>query len=301
MSIPLNLVTGFLGSGKTSFLKHYLDTFSGERKIAVIQNEFSATSVDSAIIRRNKGAYRIMEVNNGSVFCVCLLGGFIDSLSAFIDDNLPDEIIMEASGLSDPVSIGQIFQAGKLRDKVYMGYSWTIVDAKNFEKLSAIRSRLEHQIRVADTVVINKCDLVEIDVDSAIVTEVKRINPFAKIDTSSFGRIRFEAGKSAFKIFPAVEDENSYRPDIRSVVIKSTRSITLEKLKAFIASEKENFIRCKGFVNTENSQKVLVQGTFDDYTFEHVDWFPEATEIIAIGNLGDINYTRNFENYCNND
>ncbi|MGM0376829.1 MAG: CobW family GTP-binding protein [Bacteroidota bacterium] len=300
MSIPLHLVTGFLGSGKTSFLKHYLDTFSGERKIAVIQNEFSATGVDGAIIRRNTGVYRIMEVNNGSVFCVCLLGGFIDSLSAFIDDNRPDEIIMEASGLSDPVSIGQIFQAEKLRDKVYMGYSWTILDAKNFEKLSPIRSRLKHQIRVADTVVINKCDLVETDVDSAIVAEVKRINPFAKIENSSFGQIRFEEGKSASKFFPALENGDSYRPDIHSVVIKSTRTISLEKLKAFIASEKENFIRCKGFVNTGKSQKVLVQGTFDDYSFEDVEWFQRATEIIAIGNFGETHSNaRKFENYCN--
>ena len=299
MSIPLHLVTGFLGSGKTSFLEHYLDTFSEARKIGVIQNEFSSAGVDSVITRRNKGVYRMMEVNNGSVFCVCLLGGFIDSLAAFIDDNAPDEIIMEASGLSDPVSIGQIFQTDKLRDKVYMGHSWSIVDAKNFEKLSAIRSRLEHQIRVADTVVINKCDLAENVGISVIIAEVKRINPFAKIENSSFARIPFEQGKSALKFFPTHENKDSYRPDIQSVVIKSSRTISLEKLKAFMASEKQSFIRCKGFVNTEKSQKVLVQGSFDNYTFEDVEWFPGVTEIIAIGYFPEAyNYTSKFENYC---
>ncbi|HYW94584.1 MAG TPA: CobW family GTP-binding protein [Bacteroidales bacterium] len=301
MSIPLHLVTGFLGSGKTSFLKHYLDAFSGVRKIGVIQNEFSSAGIDGAIIRQNKGVYQMMEVNNGSVFCVCLLGGFIDSLSTFVDDNQPDEIIMEASGLSDPVSIGQIFQAEKLRDKVYLGYSWTILDAKNFEKISPILSILEHQIRMADTVVINKCDLAEIDDDSGIVATVKKTNPFARIINSSFGRIRFEEGRNVFKIFPVPKDRNSYRPDIRSVVIKSSRTIPLEKLREFIDSEKENFIRCKGFVNIGKSQKVLVQSTFEDYSFEQVDYFPGVTEIIAIGNFGEVDYTRKFENYCNND
>ena len=115
MSIPLRLITGFLGSGKSTFLMNYLDAFSSSRKIAVIQNEFSSASIDGQLIRQNNGVYKMLEINNGSVFCVCLLGSFIDSLAAFIEDNNPDEIIMEASGMSDPISIGQIFQSIKLK------------------------------------------------------------------------------------------------------------------------------------------------------------------------------------------
>ena len=123
MSIPLNLINGFLGSGKTTFLLHYLDTFAKGRKIGVIQNEFSPAGIDGELITQQGKAYQLLEVNNGSVFCVCLLGGFINSLSSFIDDYAPDEIIMEASGMSDPVSIGQIFQSPILKNKVFLGYS----------------------------------------------------------------------------------------------------------------------------------------------------------------------------------
>ena len=71
-AIPLHLINGFMGSGKTTFLMHYLDTFSEERKIGVIQNEFSPTNVDGEIIRQHNKTYQILEINNGSVFWVCL-------------------------------------------------------------------------------------------------------------------------------------------------------------------------------------------------------------------------------------
>ena len=120
MSIPLNLINGFLGSGKTTFLLHYLDTFAGGRKIGVIQNEFSPAGIDGELITRQGKAYRLLEVNNGSVFCVCLLGGFINSLSSFIDDYAPDEIIMEASGMSDPSLSDRYFNHQNLKTRYFL-------------------------------------------------------------------------------------------------------------------------------------------------------------------------------------
>jgi G3E family GTPase len=298
MSIPLHLINGFLGSGKTTFLLHYLDTFASARKIGVIQNEFSSAGIDGELITRQGKAYSLLEVNNGSVFCVCLLGGFIDSLSSFIDDWAPDEIIMEASGMSDPVSIGQIFQSPKLKNKVFLGYSWTIVDARNFHKLTAIRSRLEHQIRIADTVVVNKSDLVEEDIE-LVINDVKKINPFALVQRSSHANINFVEQKNGFKFFPAEESTESCRPDLQSVVIKTNSIITLVKLKQFIESVKTDFVRCKGFVNTDKDKKIVIQGIFDDYSFKEVEWFAGSTELIGIGKFSDNqNFTETFEKYC---
>lgn len=298
MSIPLRLITGFLGSGKTTFLINYLDTFSDGRKIGVIQNEFSSSSIDGMIVRRNKGVYKILEINNGSVFCVCLLGSFIESLAAFIKDNNPDEIIMEASGMSDPTSIGQIIQSLKLRDQVYLDYTWTIVDANNFFKVKAIRSRLEHQIRVANTVVVNKTDLAGSEIDF-VVESVKKINPFATVEKSSFAHISFDRKKNTFNFFPVEKSVEICRPDLQSVIIKSSRIIRPEKLRSFVNSVKDDFIRVKGYVNIDKDKKVSVQGIFDDYSYLEVDWFPEITELIAIGSFNDSeNYTKKFETYC---
>ncbi len=298
-AIPLHLVNGFLGSGKTSFLTHYLDTFSKERKIAVIQNEFSSAGIDGRIIGNHKGAYRLLEINNGSVFCVCLLGSFIDSLAIFIDENLPDEIIMEASGMSDPVSVGQIFNSPKLKGKVFLGYAWTIVDARNFNRMSVIRSRLEHQIRIADTVIINKSDIAAEEVET-VQLAVKKINPFATVISSSFAKIDFVGLKNSMKFFPLAAQKDSHRPNLQSVVIKSNRSIGKQNLEMFIAGVKGDFIRFKGFVNTGKNQKIMVQGSFEDYTFEEVEWFAGGTELVGIGSFSETkNFTEIFETFCN--
>lgn len=95
--IPFYLVTGFLGSGKTTLLKRYLDKYSDEKKIAVIQNEFAEINVDSRELRKTGKSFELLEMNNGSVFCVCLLGDFVSSLSDFILQHHPDMIVLEAS------------------------------------------------------------------------------------------------------------------------------------------------------------------------------------------------------------
>jgi G3E family GTPase len=297
-SVPLHLVTGFLGSGKTTFLMHYLDTFGSFRKIGVVQNEFSASGHDGVILRQHKGLYRMIEINNGSVFCVCLLGSFIRSLAAFIDDNSPDEIIMEVSGMSDPVSIGQLFQSDSLRNKVYLGHIWTLVDAMNFHRVTAIRTRLEHQIRIADTVVVNKSDSACGYIET-VIEAVKRINPYASIQLTSFARTGFDMKKSPLRLFYSGRGRTSNRPDLQSVVIKSNRTISPENLMQFIEEVKHNFIRCKGYVNTGNQQKMVVQGVFGDYSFIPATWFHGITELVGIGHFREkTNFTEIFTGYC---
>jgi G3E family GTPase len=69
--IPFFLVTGFLGSGKTTFLKSALEKLP-KKKVAIIQNEFAPASIDGTELKRQDGNYKTLEINNGSVFCVCL-------------------------------------------------------------------------------------------------------------------------------------------------------------------------------------------------------------------------------------
>ena len=111
MPIPFYLINGFLGSGKTTLLKRILNEYADDKKIGVIQNEFAAINVDSAELQREQKTFAILEVNRGSVFCVCLLSDFITSLRHFIDDHHPEALFLEASGLSDPISIIELLSA----------------------------------------------------------------------------------------------------------------------------------------------------------------------------------------------
>jgi G3E family GTPase len=297
-SIPLQLVTGFLGSGKTTFLKNYMEEFSGGRKIGIIQNEFSEVNVDSLELRHENADFQILEVNNGSVFCVCLLGSFIGSLAAFIDQYQPDELILEASGMSDPLSIGQILQSPLLKNKVYLDHVWCLVDALNFEKISSLQTRVNHQIRIADTIIVNKTDLAE-NKNDAVIHRIKYLNPFATVITTTFACIDFTERKSVMKFFPSGEKAENSRPDLQSVVIKSNRKISPEKLDEFLKVVHSGCIRSKGYINLSSGMKVFLQGSFDRFTLQEVETFAAPTEFIVIGNFsGEQNHQKLFENFC---
>lgn len=297
MSVPLHIVTGFLGSGKTSFLKHYLNQFGSEKKLAIIQNEFSPVNIDGRELHHS-GDYKILEINNGSVFCVCLLGAFIGSLIKFVDEVKPDEIIMEASGMSDPLGIGQVFQSEQLRGKVYLGHVWTVIDASNYFRAEPLRNRINHQLRVADTILVNKTDLAG-DASVKVIDDVKKMNPFAHVIESSYSKVDLTVMKKSFGIFPGEEHAEDYRPAIESFVIKSNREISLNQLKKFVYKLSPKLIRSKGFVKIKDSKPVFVQGVYDDFTFSETLDYSGSTELVMIGHLtSNENLQIRFDEFC---
>ena len=173
--IPFHIISGFLGSGKTTFLKRIIEQYAAQKKIGIIQNEFAPSNIDGTELKKSGEDFKLLEINNGSVFCVCLLGDFIRSLEKFIDEYKPDVVIIEASGLSDTTSITEIVAAGTLAEKIYLASNWCIVDAHNFAKVGTMEQRVSQQLRMADVCVINKVDLVKEGLES-IESKIKKVN-----------------------------------------------------------------------------------------------------------------------------
>ena len=141
--IPFFLITGFLGSGKTTLLKNIVNQFADDKKLAIIQNEFAAANIDKKELRETNKSFKLLEINRGSAFCVCLLSSFTKSLRDFIDAHQPDAIFLEATGLSDPIAIAEILNDAKF-DDVYLSYVWCIADAMNFHKTGSMITRVQH-------------------------------------------------------------------------------------------------------------------------------------------------------------
>ena len=278
---PFHIISGFLGSGKTTFLKRIIEQYSAEKKIGIIQNEFAPANIDGAVLKQSNKDFNLLEINNGSVFCVCLLGDFIKSLEKFVDEYQPDDIIIEASGLSDTTAISEIISASSLADKIYLASNWCIVDAPNFAKVGFMKQRVSHQLRMADIVVINKTDLIEIGIDS-LRDEVKKINPFAKIRETTFCNIDFELGNSPINKFYFSEVEAMVEPKVNSMVIKSTQKISRKSLEQFLNEWAPKSYRIKGFVNLTDGKIAAVQCTFDGVEIIEMENNFRPTEIIAI-------------------
>jgi len=305
-SIPFYLVTGFLGSGKTTLLKRLLDLYADQKRIAVIQNEFAAGNVDGTELKQTGKSFEILEINRGSVFCVCLLSDFRKSLTELMDSYKPDLIILEATGLADPIAIGQLLQAQELRNRLYLEHVWCIADATSFIQMEANVTRMAHQVRVADTVILNKTDLAEPETIDAVAARITNINPHADIVNTSYCEHplpkelknikRSKIAKGNLKEVLELRSED--RPDISSAVVRTTRGISRENLTRFIATFESQTFRLKGFVNLTDKSMVSIQSCFGVTKVKSVSPFASPTELIAMGSgLNPDNFKSCFNRY----
>jgi G3E family GTPase len=310
--VPFILVTGFLGSGKTSLLLDLVRKYSGLFRIAIVQNEFAPGHVDGFTLKQSDKPFDLLEINNGSVFCACLLGDFISRLAPFIDQNQPDVILLEATGLADPVSLGQVLQAPGLSDKIYLAGSWCLVDALNFHRIVNSLSRARQQVRIADIVWINKTDLVT--GTSEIRAKILEINPFAKIIETTFGSTdqlappilrsstteHCHSDEMGFLSFPPKWEQDPVtllqsqttgigqpapdnRPSITSCVVRSTRFFDEDLIRDFIFSQSLYLHRIKGYIRIDESNTMAIQTVFTDISIKVITGYDGPCELIAIG------------------
>jgi G3E family GTPase len=288
-AVPFYLVTGFLGSGKTTFVQNFIDQFSTTHRMGIIQNEFSPENVDGALLEQSAASFEMLEVNNGSVFCVCQLSSFVQSLADFIRETHPEIILMETSGLSDPISIGEILMSPELKEKIFLAHIWSIVDAYHFEKLAKNLPRLQHQIMVADKVLINKTDKLD-RTDDSIELWIKGLNPFASIESTSYCKTELQDPSHFFLAPVAVRREQQFsaieksgRPKMGSFVIKTTREISRAGLEAFLQEIASQTLRIKGLVRMEKGRMVTVQSSFGETGIEDLPDYSGQTELVGLG------------------
>jgi len=279
--IPLHIVSGFLGSGKTTFLKRIIEQNASKLKIGIVQNEFAPSNIDGVELRKSGGNFQLLEFKNGSVFCDCLLSDFTRSLERFIDKNQPDVVIVEASGLSDTTSVTEVLSSGQLSEKIFLASNWCIVDAKNFGKIGLMRQRVIHQLRMADIVIVNKADLIG-ERTEALLEEIKKINPFAEIKSTSYCKIDFELGDDAIGKFYFDEVQAMPRPAVNSMVIKTKKEISKAALVSFLEEWAPKSYRIKGYVKLSGKKVMAVQCTFDTVSVTEVDDDFLPTELVAL-------------------
>ncbi|MCG6187511.1 CobW family GTP-binding protein [Maribellus maritimus] len=280
-NIPFHIISGFLGSGKTTLLKKIIEKYSDNTKIGIIQNEFAPANIDGAGLRKDGKSIHLLEIKNGSVFCVCLMGSFVRSLEKFVDEVQPEAIIIESSGLSDTTSVAEVVSSGTLSEKIFLASNWCIVDAVNFSKVGLQKQRVVHQLRMADVVVINKTDLIKNGTDE-LKTEIRSINPFAEIKEASFCNVDFQLGGAATDKLYFSDQKALPRPDISSMVIKSNKKLSEQALLSFLNEWSPKALRIKGFVNLSNRKSVAVQCTFGSVELKYIENLSQPGELIAL-------------------
>lgn len=184
--IPLILVTGFLGSGKTTLLEH-LARRHRDRQIVWLVNEFSARDMDAA--RLATTARDVVALAGGSIFCRCKAAEFLDLLGTLPGRCHPELVVIEASGMADPLVAGKMLRESGL-DRLYSIRSViAVVDPGSFGKLLQTLPNIRSQIEAASRVLVNKTDLHPPAALEATEAAIREINPDVPLTRTRFAEL----------------------------------------------------------------------------------------------------------------
>jgi cobalamin biosynthesis protein CobW len=292
----VNLLFGFLGSGKTTLARRLLQSDSRGRKMAVIVNEFGDVGIDGAILdgREEGQSIDMVELTSGCLCCT-LKGSLLQAVEELRRKSAAELVVIEATGVAEPEEMVETFSDPSLSELYDMGPMVTVVDSPKFMKIREMLGPFyEAQVRNADTVILNKTDLADAGTLEGLRQEVLRLNPNAAVifaeqcdvDTGAllFGpesRVMAEAlGKSRDghdhhdhhdhdhdhghdhdHEHDHDHDHHDHRhAPAQSFVLDASAGGRRDALEAFFANQPERLWRAKGFTHLDGAP-VLVQFT----------------------------------------
>ncbi len=204
--IKIDVISGFLGAGKTTLIKKLFESKKfKQEKIVIIENEFGEIGIDGAFLKDS--GVQIKEINAGCI-CCSLVGDFESSIKELVEKFSPDRIIIEPSGvgkLSD--IIGAINKVNGL--DLEINILATVVDASKTKiYLKNFGEFFNNQVKAADTIVVGKVDKVNDDKLQEAVDCIKAVNPNANIITTAISALDGD------KIVAFLEEKASLREEL---------------------------------------------------------------------------------------
>ena len=280
--MELYLITGFLGAGKTTLIKNIRQALRDKRTYLII-NEFGKEGIDGALLKELGST--IAEINNGSIFCVCRLDKFEDSLDEAVHEQ-PDLILVEASGLSDPTNIRKIMAQAKYAGIVYRG-AMCLVDAPRLAKVADTALVVRKQLSVSSLVLVNKTDLATAEQLEMAQRTINEINPQAEIVQTRYAQIAPETILSIQQ--KEYDDEASTMRDItlQKYLLTISGTMSIQQLESFLKMIADDSYRIKGFVRLEG-KLLLVDcvGSFVDVYQYDGDSVGEVNKIVVLAGKG---------------
>ncbi len=181
---PVTILSGFLGAGKTTLLNHILHGNHG-LKIAALVNDFGAINIDAQLVVGVEG--ETVNLSNGCICCTIRGDLLKETLKLLRREDPPEYIIIETSGVSDPIAVANTFLAPEIKPLARLDSILVVVDAGHILTLDEENLGLAlDQIAVADIVVLNKVDLVTAEELEEIKTDLmRRIAPRVKMRKAS--------------------------------------------------------------------------------------------------------------------
>jgi G3E family GTPase len=268
--IPVTVVTGFLGAGKTTLVKRFLASPEG-RGTAVIINEYGAVGIDDALVRSSSD--EVALIGNGCVCCITRSDLQV-ALRRLVTERERgkvafERVLIETSGLADPGPILQTFATDRaLGGEYYVEVVATMIDAASGLATLDWSAESRKQAILADRLILSKTDVADPDVTERLMARLRELNPHAAIETAIEGALDPHAlidPVSEREARPAgLIAEASHSDGITSFVLTGggpyNWNAFARTMETLIALRGADLLRVKGFLEVENCRgPVLVQ------------------------------------------
>lgn len=285
MKTKVDIVSGFLGAGKTTLIKKLVtEGYIGEN-IVVVENEFGKVNIDGKVLK-NTGIV-VEEITAGCI-CCSLTEDFINSINKIREMFNPDRIIIEPTGVAKLSEILNICKDKKYEEFIELDNVVTVVDVKRFElSISYSKEFIDNQIRITKSVVLSKIAGVEAAIIQDIINYVKKINKTANIVNFQWEKVTAKQIINAMKHrYETISRENKlgkivggklYRTNsshkFDTWEFETNKSFKRERIESIFQMLKNkswygDIIRAKGILQEKEGQWFRFDFVPDDITFE---------------------------------
>lgn len=191
MKTKLDIISGFLGSGKTTLIKKIICEKKDSEKIVVIENDFGEISIDSDILKSSN--VNVTEISAGCV-CCSLRGKLLPSILEIIESFHPHRIIIEPTGLAKLSELKQLFREPDYSHLIELNILAVVVDVKRYDRLfDNLGDFFINQIVHAKSIFLSKTQFVSDKAIEKVVASIKKVNKHANVITTEWDRISSEA------------------------------------------------------------------------------------------------------------
>ncbi len=301
--VPLTVIGGFLGAGKTSLVNHILNNLP-DKRIAVLVNDFGEINIDAKLIVSIEG--ETISLANGCVCCTIRDDLLTEVMKLCSKQPLPEHIVIETSGVSKPVAVAETFLNPAAQGFVEVQNMICVLDADLVIDEQAEYQRLAiDQINTADLVAINKTDLVSVSQKEELKEHVKAIAPRSRIWETSFGvvplNLIFDDSASQLLANPkchnplsdSLPDPQYHDEMFTTWTYRSDRPWSFNELQRAVEKLHQDIFRAKGIVrlNLDTNDYGVFQMTGRRSWLKLCETSsPEAitTELVFIGKPGQV-------------
>lgn len=314
--IPVTIITGFLGSGKTTTMNHIL-TNRQNLKVAVLINEFGDINIDSQLLVSID--QDMVQLSNGCICCT-INASLIDAVNKVLERQDIDYIAIETTGLAEPVPLMMTFLSSQLSNVTRLDSILTVVDAENFTFDSLESEIALNQMIYGDIILLNKTDLVSEAKLKDIEDYINSVKVGARILRSQYGQVALplilDVGMPTVKninsktlnftslqynLIDSSRVNHLERDGFMFVSFQSDRPLVVEKFTKFLDEQlPETVFRAKGIIWYQGSKlRHIFQLTGKRCNFQRDQWIDApCNQLVFIGRNLDANQIRSHLEQC---